>query len=146
MDERSNTGVFGGSCNGARSKNINSFKGLAAGLCQNSYKIDDQVSVLYCAGNRTHGITNTGSEKMLFFKDCPFAMLVEESAIKLFLAKLEERTDIDWVFLVTNDQDSFARMCEWLPGHVPAMQRIHLWRNYVDNFLINVDRTAGEAP
>lgn len=86
-----------------------------------------------------------GDKKMLFFKDCPFAILVEESAIKSFLAKLEERPDIEWAFLVTNDQDSFSRMCEWLPEHVPAIQRIHLWRNYVDNFLINVDRASGGA-
>jgi adenine-specific DNA-methyltransferase len=88
-----------------------------------------------------------GNEKMLFFKDCPFAVLVEEGSIKRFLAKLEERRDVDWVFLVTNDQDSFSRMCEWLPEHIPAAQRVHLWRNYVDNFLINVDHgSAGDTP
>ena len=110
-------------------------------------KLADILPALWMmAGCRGKLPTCKGSEKMLFFKDCPFAMLVEESAIKLFLAKLEERTDIDWVFLVTNDQDSFARMCEWLPEHIPACQRIHLWRNYVDNFLINVHRVVGEAP
>jgi adenine-specific DNA-methyltransferase len=80
-----------------------------------------------------------GNEKMLFFNDCPFGVLVEEAAIKLFLAILSERPDVDWVFIVTNDQDSFSRMCEWLPEHIPTAQRVHLWRNYVDNFLINVE-------
>jgi adenine-specific DNA-methyltransferase len=90
--------------------------------------------------------TCKGNEKMLFFKDCPFAILVEESAIKPFLANLEKRPDIEWVFLVTNDQDSFSQMFGWMPEHIPATQRIHLWRNYVDNFLINVVHAAGESP
>jgi adenine-specific DNA-methyltransferase len=98
------------------------------------------------AGCRGKLPTCKGNEKTLFFRDCPFAVLIEESAIQSFLAKLEQRRDIDWVFLVTNDQDSFSRMCEWLPDHVPSMQRIHLWRNYLDNFLINVERVVGETP
>lgn len=110
-------------------------------------KLADILPALWMmAGCRGKLPTCKGNEKMLFFKDGPFAMLVEESAIKPFLARLEERPDVDWVFLVTNDQDSFSRMCEWLPEHVPATQHIHLWRNYVDNFLINVDHSAGEAP
>jgi len=44
---------------------------------------------------------------MLFSKSCPFAVLVEESAISPFLTKLDERPDVDWAFIVTNDQDSF---------------------------------------
>ena len=109
-------------------------------------KLSDILPALWMmAGCRGKLPTCKGSEKILFFTDCPFAMLVEESAIKLFLARLAERPEVDWVFIVTNDQDSFARMCEWLPEHIPASQRIHLWRNYVDNFLINVDRAAGES-
>ena len=98
------------------------------------------------AGCRGTLPTCKGNERMLFFKDSPFAVLVEESAMKIFLARLEVRMDIDWVFIVTNDQDSFSRMCEWLPEHIPPMQRVHLWRNYVDNFLINVDRVRGDVP
>jgi hypothetical protein len=81
---------------------------------------------------------------MLFFKDCPFAVLLDESVINLFLAQLELRPNVDWAFLVTNDQESFSRMCEWMPQHIPPMQRIHLWRNYVDNFLINADHASPE--
>lgn len=110
-------------------------------------KLSDILPVLWMmAGWRGKLPICNGNEKMLFFKDCLFAVLVEESAIKSFLTKLEKRPDVDWVFLATNDQDSFSRMCEWLPEHIPAAQRIHLWRNYVDNFLINVDHAVGEAP
>ena len=111
-----------------------------------SGKLADILPALWMmAGCRGQLPTIKGNEKMLFFKDCPFAVLVEESAIKLFLTKLAERPDIDWVFVVTHDQDSFARICEWLSEHVPATQRVHLWRNYVDNFIINVERTTGDA-
>lgn len=110
-------------------------------------KLTDILPALWMmAGCRGKVPTCKGNEKMLFFKDCPFAVLVDESAIKPFLARLEERPDVAWAFLVTNDQDSFSRMCEWLPEHISATQRIHLWRNYVDNFLINVDTvSAGDA-
>jgi adenine-specific DNA-methyltransferase len=105
-------------------------------------KLADILPALWMmAGCRGNLPTCSGKERMLFFKACPFAILVDESHIKPFLEKLQERSDIDWVFLLTNDQDSFSLMCEWLPENVPATQRIHLWRNYVDNFLINIDRT-----
>jgi len=110
-------------------------------------KLADILPALWMmAGCRGPMPTCKGTEKMLFFKECPFALLVEESAINSFLIKLQQRVDVDWVFLMTNDQESFSRMCEWLPEHIPGAQRIHLWRNYVDNFLINTDRIPGEAP
>jgi hypothetical protein len=81
--------------------------------------------------------------RKFFFKDCPFSVLVEESAIHSFLTKLDERPDVEWVFVVTNDQDNFSRLCEWLPERISPAQRVHLWRNYLDNFLINFDRPVG---
>jgi len=121
---------------------------LDRSLVETGGKLADILPALWMmAGGRGKLPTCRGNEKMLFFKDCPFAVLVDESAIKPFLARLEERPDVDWAFLVTNDQDSFSRMCEWLPEHIPAVQRVHLWRNYVDNFLINVDHASeGAAP
>jgi hypothetical protein len=71
---------------------------------------------------------------------------VEETALKPFLAKLADRPDVDWVFIVTNDQDNFSRISERLPESIPFTQRIHLWRNYVDNFLINVPRLSEGTP
>lgn len=121
---------------------------LDRSMVETGGKLADILPALWMmAGCRGKLPTCKGNEKILFFKDCPFAVLVDESAIKPFLAKLEERSDVDWAFLVTNDQDSFSRMCEWLPEHIPAAQRVHLWRNYVDNFLINVDHSStGDAP
>ena len=110
-------------------------------------KLADILPALWMmAGCRGKLPTCKSTEKMLFFNDCPFAVLVEESRIQVFLNQLDRHPEVDWVFLVTNDQDSFSRMCEWLPAHIPAAQRIHLWRNYVDNFLINVDRSSAGDP
>lgn len=120
---------------------------LDRSIVETGGKLADILPALWMmAGCRGKLPTCKGNEKMLFFKGCPFAVLVDESAINPFLARLEARHDVDWAFLVTNDQDSFSRMCEWLPEHIPAAQRVHLWRNYVDNFLINVDHaSAGDA-
>ncbi|MBX3331113.1 MAG: site-specific DNA-methyltransferase [Nitrospira sp.] len=121
---------------------------LDRSMVETGGKLADILPALWMMANGRGKLpTCKGNEKMLFFKDCPFAVLVDESAIKPFLARLEERPDVDWAFLVTNDQDSFSRMCEWLPERIPAAQRIHLWRNYVDNFLINVVHpSTGDAP
>lgn len=117
---------------------------LDRSLVETGGKLADILPALWMmAGCRGKLPTCKGNEKMLLFKNCPFAVLVEESTIKPFLAKLEERPDVDWAFIVTNDQDSFSRMCEWLPERIPAGQRVHLWRNYVDNFLINVVHPNG---
>lgn len=120
---------------------------LDRSMIETGGKLADILPALWMmTGCRGKLPTSNGKEKMLFFKDCAFAVLVDESAIKPFLARLEVRPDVDWAFLITNDQDSFSRMCEWLPEHIPATQRVHLWRNYVDNFLINVDHgSAGDA-
>jgi adenine-specific DNA-methyltransferase len=120
---------------------------LERSLVETGGKLEDILPSLWMmAGCRGKLPTCKGNEKMLFFKSCPFAVLVEESAIGVFLTKLEERPDVDWAFIVTNDQDSFSRMWEWLPERIPAGQRIHLWRNYVDNFLINVVGPNGDTP
>jgi adenine-specific DNA-methyltransferase len=95
-----------------------------------------------CRGNMPR---LTGGEKMLFFDDCPFSVLVDESRFKSFVAKLAKRHDIEWVFLVSNDQDTFARMSDRLPEHIPTEQRVHLWRNYLDNFVINTELTPGHS-
>jgi adenine-specific DNA-methyltransferase len=110
-------------------------------------KLADLLPALWMmAGCRGKMPTCKGNEKMLFFKDSPFAVLVEQDSVHSFLTKLKARPDIDWVFIVTDDQESFSRMSEWMPDHIPATQCIHLWRNYLDNFLINVERNMGEAP
>ena len=106
-------------------------------------KLADLLPALWMmAGCRGKVPTCTGKEDMLFPRDCSFTVLVQEYAFKSFLDELEKRPNIDWVFLITNDQDGFSRMAQRLPEHIPTNQRVHLWRNYLDNFLINVDRDA----
>ncbi len=116
---------------------------LDRSLVESGGKLADLLPALWMmAGSRGKLPTCTGREDMLFPKDCPFAVLVQEYALKPFLAGLKKRPEVEWVFLITNDQDSFSRMAQRLPEHIPDMQRVHLWRNYLDNFVINVDREA----
>lgn len=116
---------------------------LDRSLVESGGKLADLLPALWMmAACRGKVPTCTGREDMLLPKDCSFAVLVQEYAFKSFLVELKNRQEIDWVFLVTNDQDSFSRMAQRLPEHIPAAQRVHLWRNYLDNFVINVDRDA----
>jgi adenine-specific DNA-methyltransferase len=113
-------------------------------IVETTAKMSDLLPSLWMmAGSRGKIPSCKGNEKILMGKDCPFAVLIDETKIKEFLEKLQLRRDISWVFLVTNDQDNFARMSEKLPEHIPANQCIHLWRDYIDNFLINIDLPVG---
>jgi adenine-specific DNA-methyltransferase len=117
---------------------------LDRSLVETAGRLSDLLPALWMmAGSRGAFPKCTGREPMLFFEECRFAILAQESAFKQFATKLAQHPDVQWVFLVTNDQDSFARMSERLPDRIE--KRIHIWRNYLDNFVINVDTTPGTA-
>jgi adenine-specific DNA-methyltransferase len=78
-----------------------------------------------------------GSEHFIFPEGCTFAVLLRESAFRAFNSKLRKAPSVSWVFIVTDSREAFVELNEHLPSNIPLRQRIHLYRNYVDNFLIN---------
>ena len=85
--------------------------------------------------------TCIGNEDMLLPARSPFAVLVQGYAVRRFIDRVAQRTDIEWIFLVTNSDETFARLSSRMPMHVPVNQRVHLYRNYLENFVINVARS-----
>jgi len=76
----------------------------------NRRELEDILPSLWMmAGCRGKLPTCRGNEKMLFSQELPFRRVVERKCISPFLTKLDERPDVDWAFIVTNDQDSFSR-------------------------------------
>ncbi|MFQ5644833.1 MAG: hypothetical protein ACE5FQ_14215, partial [Thiogranum sp.] len=66
-------------------------------------------------------------------KKNPFAVLVEENHFAEFLEKLEQRQDVTHVFLVTDSEEAFQEMA----SQVKAPNVIQLYRDYLENFVIN---------
>ncbi len=68
---------------------------------------------------------------------CPFVVLMREGRFREFLAKIEGRTDLTHVFLVTNSDSAYHDMRSDLPEHIEVVQ---LYKNYLENFKINTQR------
>ncbi len=69
--------------------------------------------------------------------DCPFAVLMHEKRFCEFRAKIDGRTDLTHIFLVTNSDSAFHDMRGELPKTTQAVQ---LYKSYLNNFKINVPR------
>lgn len=68
---------------------------------------------------------------------CPFAVLMQETRFKDFVRHVDERVDIAHVFVVTNSQETVYRIRhEW-----PAMRVVQLYKDYLENFRINMSET-----
>lgn len=76
---------------------------------------------------------NAAIPDMLIPEHNPFAVLIDETRFSAFLRALEQRTDITHVFIVTDSDDDFPDMA----AQVNAPQVIQLYRDYLENFMIN---------
>jgi adenine-specific DNA-methyltransferase len=70
-----------------------------------------------------------------------FAVLANEAHFPKFLGEIEKRPDIEHVFIVTDSETAFREMAKSVCG-ASATQ---LYRNYLDNFVINSRRAEDEA-
>lgn len=74
----------------------------------------------------------------------PFAVLLDEGSLKRLLAALAGRVGLRCVYLVTDSEDAFKEMAAEvairLGADNPALETVQLYRDYLDNFLINTDR------
>lgn len=65
-----------------------------------------------------------------------FAVLIDERYFGAFLAEIEARPDIEYVYLVTNSEDAYREM----GSRIRTRNVIQLYRDYIDNFVINSRR------
>jgi adenine-specific DNA-methyltransferase len=78
-----------------------------------------------------------GDEPWLMPDDGTWAILIKRSRFRGFLHALAARPEIAWVFIVAPSEDAFSEMAALLPPTVPQRQRMHLYRRYLENFVIN---------
>ena len=79
----------------------------------------------------------------------PFAVLLHEGRLPELLAALAGRSNLRLIFIVTDSQDSFKDLTldvtEALGKQNPALQTVQLYRDYLENFMINREG-AGPGP
>ncbi len=68
----------------------------------------------------------------------PFAVLVDETRFADFLEAVSGRSDITHIFLITDSEDAFREMA----AQLAAPHVIQLYRDYLENFVINRGETA----
>ena len=71
--------------------------------------------------------------------DCPFAVLIDPDHFADFRRRLQSRPDVTHVWIVTDDEQAFARMRSEIPG---AIRVGMLYREYLRSFAINTDRSV----
>ena len=93
-----------------------------------------------------------GEAEPTFFAppDNPFAVLLDEGSLKALLAALANRSGLRCVFIVTDSGDAFKEMAaevtEALGPNSPTLTTVQLYRDYLENFLINTDRIGADRP
>jgi adenine-specific DNA-methyltransferase len=84
-----------------------------------------------CRGEREE---SKGSTPWFIPKHSPFAVLIQEKQFRAFREKLAERKDIEWVFLITDSEETFGQMRRTLGRKYECVQ---LYKSYLENFRIN---------
>lgn len=79
---------------------------------------------------------NEQTPEMLILPENKFAVLVDEKEYMVFAEKLEERPEIETVFIVTDSESGYRDMISGLD----VKESYQLYRDYLDNFRINVAR------
>lgn len=93
-----------------------------------------------------------GEAEPTFFAppDNPFAVLLDEGSLKALLAALAGRSGLRCVFIVTDSGDAFKEMAaevtEALGPNSPGLTTVQLYRDYLENFLINTDSIGADRP
>lgn len=73
---------------------------------------------------------------MLIHESSNFAVLIDERYFGAFLAEIEARPDIEYVYLVTNSEEAYREM----GSRIRTRNVTQLYRDYIDNFVINSRR------
>lgn len=79
---------------------------------------------------------NEQTPEMLILPENKFAVLVDEKEYMVFAEKLEERPEIETVFIVTDSESGYRDMISGLD----VKESYQLYRDYLDNFRINAAR------
>jgi adenine-specific DNA-methyltransferase len=102
-------------------------------------KFENVLPILWLiAGAQGNLILHNDQEPYYIPDTSPFAVLLKERYFPEFRTALAKRPDITHVFLVTDSPEAFREMTANLGG---GRETFMLYKNYLDNFRLNTDRT-----
>lgn len=112
-------------------------------LDKNSVELGDQFKAILpilwmqagSVGKRPE-ITGSDIPPMLIPENSPFAVLVDETRYSEFKRRIAGNDQIQYVYLVTDSQTAYQEMASQLD--TPYIKQ--LYRDYIDNFTINIRR------
>jgi adenine-specific DNA-methyltransferase len=82
-------------------------------------------------------------------KDSNFAVLLIESRMRGFISAIKHRTSMSHIFIVTNADEAFRAMAGevgvMMSGANPNVKLVHLYRDYLMNFIINTRNDEASA-
>ena len=73
---------------------------------------------------------------MLVLPENKFAVLLDESAFSDFLPQVADKPEIETIFIITDSSDGYKEMI----AHLNGKDTYQLYRDYLDNFRINIGR------
>ena len=73
---------------------------------------------------------------MLVLQENKFAVLLDETAFSDFLPLVHDKPEIETVFIITDSNDGYKEMI----AHLDGKTTYQLYRDYLDNFRINIGR------
>ena len=74
--------------------------------------------------------------EMLVLLENKFAVLLDETAFSDFLPLVQDKPEIETVFIITDSNDGYKEMI----AHLDGKTTYQLYRDYLDNFRINIGR------
>lgn len=92
------------------------------------------------SGTRGTLKSSGGSRSYYIPKESSFAVLLKESHFEEFRQVISQHENITHVFLVTDSEEAFREMSEEVGGN--GRQTFMLYKNYLDYFRINIERTV----
>jgi adenine-specific DNA-methyltransferase len=117
-------------------------------LDKNSVELGDQFKAILpilwmksgSVGKRPE-ISGRVISPMLIPENSSFAVLIDESCFAEFKRRITGNNQIQYVYLVTDSQTAYQEMASQL--NIPYIKQ--LYRDYIDNFTINIRRDSDEA-
>lgn len=102
-------------------------------------KFENVLPILWLMAGAQGKLVIRNGKKPFYIPDAsPFAILLKERHFSEFRAAIAERPDITRVFLVTDSPEAFREMSADIDGN---RETFMLYKNYLDNFRLNTERT-----
>lgn len=112
---------------------------LDPGAVEIGRHLNELLPTLWLMAGATGNVpTQADSQPILVPADAHFALLVETSAATRFRQAIDAHGKVRWAFIITDSAEAFQEIAALLPATIPPTQRVHLYRDYLGNFSINM--------